>query len=94
MAIFRKNPILEPKPFKCICENMKADGINMHNTEYKSADYRGFALREYYGTWHLELSDDTDQRVEIFYCPFCGRGLNNSNWAHKRRREDFEKYVK
>ena len=50
MAIFRKNPIPEPNPFKCICENMKADGINMHNTEYKSADYRGFALREYYGT--------------------------------------------
>lgn len=94
MAIFRKNPIPEPNPFKCICENMKADGINMHNTEYKSADYRGFTLREYYGTWRLELLNNIDQSIEIFYCPFCGRQLNNWNWMSERRKENFEKYIK
>ena len=69
----------------CICENMVKDGLDMHTTTYKSVDCNGFTLRENYGTWDLQFSKDVSQRVEIFYCPFCGRRLNNWSWAKKQQ---------
>lgn len=96
MAIFRKTQPVEQKPFKCLCEDLKADGFNMHIIEYFSADYNGFKLKEYYGTWQIQ--HDSDNRyangIEIFYCPFCGRQLNHYSWMAQKRRENFEKHIK
>ena len=79
---------------KCICENMIEAGCDMHNTTYKSVDYKGFTLHENYGTWDLQFSDDVRQSIEIFYCPFCGRKLNKWGWANERRKANFEKHIK
>lgn len=78
---------------KCICENMIESGIDMHNTTYKSIDYRGFTLNENYGTWDLRFVNDIYKSVEIFYCPFCGKKLNRWDWADNRREENFKKYI-
>lgn len=77
----------------CICKDMIKIGIDMHNPTYKSVDYRGFRLHETYGKWDLQFSDDVRQSIEIFYCPFCGKKLNNWVWADGRRKENFERYL-
>ena len=40
--------------------------------------------------YELRFQDDFSKSVEIFYCSFCGRKLNNWNWANERRAENFK----
>lgn len=76
----------------CICEDMIEVGMDVHNPMYQSVDYKGFILHETYGVWWLKSSKDTHLSVDIFYCPFCGRKLNNWHWSDERRKENFERY--
>jgi hypothetical protein len=55
-----------------------------------SPTYRGLILYETYGTWRLECNNDVQTSVEIFYCPFCGKKLNNWDWAMDRIKENFK----
>ncbi len=75
----------------CICKHMEKDYVDMDVVTYKSPTYKGFYLHENYGTWDMRFKDDSVyNRVEIFYCPFCGRQLNCWPWANDRRKENLK----
>ena len=99
MAIFRKHPIEKPETPKCICENMHEDGMDMTTIPRRSVDYNGMSLYENYGWWWLQFDrgdrvEGKCRSIEIFYCPLCGRRLNNWEWANDRRIENLNKYAK
>jgi hypothetical protein len=76
---------------------MTQSGHDMHTDTYQSMDYHGFTLNENYGTWDLQFEDKANRisrRIDIFYCPFCGKKLNRYDWATKRRKEGFEEYTR
>ena len=76
---------------KCICEDMRAFGLDRDVVRYKSENYDGFVLCEIYGRWYLEEDKFTGNSIEIFYCPLCGRKLNRWWWAKKFLKNIFKR---
>lgn len=74
----------------CICQDMIEDGLDMTETRYKSKSYKGFRLYQIYGKWDLEFQDNIYNRVEIIYCPFCGKKLNDYDSAVTDKYEAFK----
>ena len=64
------------RPDKCICRNMKNDGMDGNLVRHRSESRDGFVLKELYGRWWIEEDKFAGKGVEINYCPFCGRVLN------------------
>ena len=71
---------------KCICENMKYSHSEMGGLSvYTTENYKGFILEECYGSWKLRFQENEGDLnyVDICYCPFCGRKLNNWDWSEE-----------
>lgn len=88
----------------CLCdeEHMhyaytgQADDVN-RSDEYGKFSAK-FYLEEEFGIWDLVFKDKENYnytpRMEIFYCPFCGRKLNTWHFAEEHREGNFKKFVK
>ena len=71
---------------KCICENMKYSHSEMGGLSvYTTENHKGFILEECYGSWKLRFQQNKGDLnfVDIYYCPFCGRKLNNWEWSEE-----------